>query len=276
MATEGILRIPRELPSDARSWEQFTRRLNKAIQVSGEQAVLSTLTTIAERSGTDLNSMLQLLSDEGRGTTQRLMPLINWANVGSVQSAIPLAASADATSATITIDAHDVLYGGETVSYNAGVVIGAPVSTPVHIFADDPETEGGAVTYEFTTDYTELAGALGRYRVGAIETPISSISAAVSAATNANPCQVTTGAAHGFSTGNVIDFASVGGMTQLNTGTYTITVVSPTVFTLDGIDATAFGVYTTGGTATRVSTPAAGLGGAGGGTEVYDPSFYYP
>lgn len=208
-----------------------------------------------------------------KATTQKVMPIINWANAGSVQSAIPLSASADATSATINIAAHDVIYGGETVSYNAGMVVGAPVSSPVHIFADDPLIQGGAVTYEFTTDYTELAESRHRYRVGAIVTPVSSISAAVSAATNANPCLVTTGAAHGFTTLDAVDFVSVGGMTELNTGTYTVTVVSPTTFTI-GVNSTAFGVYTAGGTVTRVSTPALGLGGAGGGTEIYDPAFF--
>ena len=220
-------------------------------------------------SGTNIN-------EGAKVTTQRVLPTINYANVGSVQSAIPITAFADASIATVSISAHDVIYGGETVTYSAGEVIGVPVSTDVYIYADDPDLEGGAVTYEFTTDYTDMAQALGRYKVGAIRTPISSISAAVSAATNANPCAVTTGANHGFSSGDVVDFSSVGGMTELNTGTFTITVTSPTSFTLNGIDSTTYGVYTSGGTVTRVSTPADGIGGAGADGGFYNLGFYYP
>lgn len=74
---------------------------------------------------------------------------------------------------------------------------------------------------------------------------------AVSAATNANPCQVTiTG--HGFSTNDKVVFHNVGGMTQLNftngsTG-YTVTYVDANNITI-GVDSTAYGTYTSGGTA---------------------------
>ena len=69
---------------------------------------------------------------------------------------------------------------------------------------------------------------------------------AVTAATNANPCQVTiTG--HGFSTNDKVVFYNIGGMTQLNftngsTG-YTVTVVDANNITI-GVDSTAYGAYT--------------------------------
>jgi len=74
---------------------------------------------------------------------------------------------------------------------------------------------------------------------------------AVTAATNANPCQVTiTG--HGFTNGDKVVFHNIGGMTQLNftngsTG-YTVTVVDTDNITI-GVDSTAYGTYTSGGTA---------------------------
>lgn len=272
----GIIEITREVPDSPAKWSRVLKRINDAIKIEGETFVLGALTTIAERTGTPLTELLALIGNDGRATTQAFMPLINFANAGSVQSIIPLSSSADASVATINIAAHDVIYGGETISYAAGAVLGAPVNTDVHIYADDPDLDGGAVTYEFTTDYTDLAGSKHRYRVGAIRTPVSSISAAVSAVTNANPCAVTTGASHNFTTGDVVDFSGVGGTTELNTGTYPITVTSPTSFTLNGTDSTGFGVYTSGGTATRVSTPADGIGGAGGSYDVYDPGYFYP
>jgi hypothetical protein len=74
---------------------------------------------------------------------------------------------------------------------------------------------------------------------------------AVSAATNANPCQVTV-TGHGFSTNDKVVFHNVGGMTQINftngSAGYTVTVVDADNFTI-GIDSTAYGTYTSGGTA---------------------------
>lgn len=74
---------------------------------------------------------------------------------------------------------------------------------------------------------------------------------AVSAATNANPCQVTV-TGHGFSTNDKVVFHNVGGMTQINftngSAGYTVTVVDTDNFTI-GVDSTAYGTYTSGGTA---------------------------
>jgi ubiquitin-activating enzyme E1-like protein len=62
-----------------------------------------------------------------------------------------------------------------------------------------------------------------------------------------NPTQITS-PNHGLATGAVITISNVGGMVQLNGNNYTITVVNSNTFTLNGIDNTAFGAYTSGGT----------------------------
>lgn len=76
----------------------------------------------------------------------------------------------------------------------------------------------------------------------------------MSAATNSNPCAITTNIAHGFKTGNQVTIFEVVGMTELNGIQFFITVTSPTSFTLDGVDSTSYGVYTSGGYA-AVSEP---------------------
>ena len=68
----------------------------------------------------------------------------------------------------------------------------------------------------------------------------------ITAVTNANPAQVTS-PDHNLQNGSIITILNVGGMTQLNGNTYTVTVVDSNNFTLNGIDSTAFGVYTSGG-----------------------------
>jgi hypothetical protein len=65
--------------------------------------------------------------------------------------------------------------------------------------------------------------------------------------TNATTAQVTS-ANHGLLSGWQITIAGVTGMTQINGGPYTITVVDQNNFTLNGINSTGFGAYSGGGT----------------------------
>ena len=69
-------------------------------------------------------------------------------------------------------------------------------------------------------------------------------------ATNATPINIETSEEHGFSTGDSIVVADVGGNTAAN-GTFTITVVDALNFTLDSSVGTA--AYTSGGVATKQS-----------------------
>ncbi len=91
---------------------------------------------------------------------------------------------------------------------------------------------------------------------GARVSIVSATSANISGATNVNPIQITTSAAHGFQTGQRVRIVGVGGNTNAN-GDWTITVLSVTEFDLDGSEGNA--AYTTGGTASsaKVTTAAA-------------------
>ena len=68
--------------------------------------------------------------------------------------------------------------------------------------------------------------------------------------TNANPCNVNA-ANSGVQTGDTVYIYGVLGMFQVNGGPYVVTVVDANNFTLNGIDSTAFGVYTGGGSLNR-------------------------
>lgn len=67
--------------------------------------------------------------------------------------------------------------------------------------------------------------------------------------TQANPAVVTTASAHTFATGESVTINDIVGMTELNGNTYTITVLSSTTFSLDGVDSTGYAAYSSGGTA---------------------------
>jgi len=78
--------------------------------------------------------------------------------------------------------------------------------------------------------------------IGAITTIVPSISAA----TKASPCAITTAAAHGLATGDIVVIKDVAGMTELNDVEYTFTKTAATTGTL-GVDSSAYTTYASGG-----------------------------
>lgn len=107
------------------------------------------------------------------------------------------------------------------------------------------------------------AGAAGtntyRYRVtafldGTNEESWHSLDAAltITGASQANPCVITIGAGHTYTTGDEIYVTGITTMTQLNGKKYVITYVNGTTFQLQGINSTAYTAYGAGGgTSTR-------------------------
>ena len=73
--------------------------------------------------------------------------------------------------------------------------------------------------------------------------------ATITNVTQGSPAVVTTSAAHTFVTGEQVTITGVVGMTELNGNTYTITVTGASTFSLDGVDSTGYGAYTSGGSA---------------------------
>jgi hypothetical protein len=82
-----------------------------------------------------------------------------------------------------------------------------------------------------------------------------------------------TATAHGFSVGDVVTFAAVGGATQLNGQSAMITAIETDAFYV-GINSAAYSAYTSGGTATPVEWSEVGYvtdwDGPGGSASVID------
>lgn len=79
---------------------------------------------------------------------------------------------------------------------------------------------------------------------------------AIAGVTSANPAVVTTGTAHGLTTGNEVYLSGIGGMAQL-TGFYVVTVTGANTFTLadvfgNVISTIGIGPYTTGGNVSAI------------------------
>lgn len=211
-------------------------------------------------------TLVNKITNTGTAQDQTFLPQVSAGNKLSVQSVIPLSATAGATTATISISAHTVQYGFGQVSYGSGSISGLSTNTVYYIYADDPNYQGGSVTYVATTNPQTITSSNGRYYVGSITTPISATTSSISGATSANPIVMTTSSAHGWSTGDSVTFAALPGSfgTNLNGLTKVITVTDATHFSI-AVDGTAYVAYTAGGTATRVSTATSGGGGGGGG-----------
>jgi hypothetical protein len=64
----------------------------------------------------------------------------------------------------------------------------------------------------------------------------------ISAVTKANPGVVTTREPHGLTSGDTVTITGVGGMTELNGNTYTVTVISTTTFSI-GTNTTSYTTY---------------------------------
>lgn len=72
----------------------------------------------------------------------------------------------------------------------------------------------------------------------------------IGGASNTNPVNINA-PSHGLTTGDIIFIYLVEGTVEVNGGPHLITVTDENNFILDGIDGTAFGVYTTGGQVVR-------------------------
>lgn len=206
------------------------------------------------------------ITNAGNAQDQTFLPQVSAGNKLSVQSTAPLSATSTASVSTINIASHTLQYGYGMVAYSAGSITGLTPNQLYYVYADDPDYQGGAVSYQATTNAQTVTANNGRYYVGSITTSISASVASITAATSANPIAFTSGAPHGFATGNNVTFAALPGDfgTHLNGTSQAITVTGASAFTI-AVDGTAFTLYTTGGTATRVSAPTSGGGGGGGG-----------
>jgi hypothetical protein len=169
------------------------------------------------------------------------------------------------STASIIIAAHTIQYGGFSVAYNGGTISGLNPLVTYYVYADDPDYSGGAVAYSATTDFPTVVSQRNRYYVGQITTANSSPSGNVSAATSANPIQLTTTLAGSLTTGQqVIATSFTGDFAALNSNVYPVTVLSGTAITIP-VDGSLFAAWSAGGTITRVSSPSSGGGGGGSG-----------
>lgn len=117
--------------------------------------------------------------------------------------------------------------------YELGESLKAAIPITVAGVPVDPTVNPTYRIYEGETVIAAGTGSLTQLDTGAIDD-----------ATNANPIEITTDAAHGLETGNIVKITNVVGNTAAN-GTFQITKTAADTFTLDG--STGNGAYVSGG-----------------------------
>lgn len=143
----------------------------------------------------------------------------------------------------------DYTNGTATITFS-GAVGGAVEITATYDFHPSNPVMGIANFYT-TTNIRQLivfdTQFINRYNSTTNRLDDISQTASISAITNASPSAVTTSAPHQFVSGDKIFISGARGMTQINNTPatpYTITVTGANTFTLNGINSTAYGVYT--------------------------------
>jgi len=161
----------------------------------------------------------------------------------------------DATHALVMVGARAVLVTGLSADQVRDAIIAAVNATDIRMTL----SSGGAATVTVTQDdLGAMTGAAITDNVsnaGFVTTPLAGATnstlwvhagiSTIASSTNANPIEITTAAAHGLASGNVVTIRGHVTNTSAN-GTWKVTYVSPTKFTLN----TSIGVGVGGATGT--------------------------
>jgi uncharacterized phage protein (TIGR02218 family) len=129
------------------------------------------------------------------------------------------------------------------------------------VFRDSARTEDDDYFGEGTIAFT--SGANAGLKPQEIKIYVGVLSESITGITKASSAVVTVGA-HTFVVGDVVEFSGVGGMTEINGLTGTITAIGDTTITVN-INSSGFTTYTSGGTAAHLA----------GGITTHE-AFHYP
>lgn len=207
---------------------QYTVQGSGIISSSGSSAAIYCLATTSGSWAIPVNTVTQLITSAPAGITLTCTNLTAGLPGEAAQS--------------------DASYRAQVVQAGLATCQGAPSFIKTKLLEVSGVQENLVSVLNVATNQWEIiVGGGDPYQVAnAIYQSVPDVSALVGSTlkaitiTNANPGVVTTNLNHGYSTGQVIAIASAS-PTNFN-GSYTITVLSPTTFSL-GVNTTSFGSY---------------------------------
>ena len=139
--------------------------------VATETGVTLGATAMPSGRAVGMPTLFAKIDDEGRAADQRFFRTIAASGLISLQNiSTALSSTAGASTATVDIAAHNVQMDFGPVAYNSGSIAGLDLSTTYWIYASDPNSDGGAVTYLATTNPNNVISK-NNYFVGKITTP---------------------------------------------------------------------------------------------------------
>lgn len=193
-------------------------------------------------------------------------------STGAFTGTNPLSQSG--TTKTISIAAHTIQWGTNSVNYSSGSV--TPLAYGAYyVYADDPTFAGGSVTYVSTATPLDIFSNDGRVYFGSIQTIASggtrpSITG-ISPTTAAVGMSVTvTGTNFGSTQGSsMLTFNGVIATSITSWGSASIVAQVPSAATTGYVNVTVSGVASTGYYFTVIGTGGSGGGGGGGGYRIY-------
>src|SRR3990167_10340 len=159
------------------------------------------------------------------------------------------------------VDVNKYANGAEQVQNFIVTPYGGAQRTPGTMFIGEVRSSAVAarlIPFQFSTSQTymlELNN--GKIRFYRNQGRIVETSVAITGVTQANP-GVVTAVAHGYSNGEDVVIASVGGMTRLNGNVYRVANKTANTFELTNpqtganVDTSSYGAYTSGGTVARI------------------------
>jgi uncharacterized protein (TIGR02217 family) len=177
--------------------------------------------------------------------------------------------SFDTTTGIVTFvaDSSKVVNANETktVSGITQAADGEVTTSAAHGFATGDKiklTDVGGMTQVNGNYYTITVTATDKFTLGVNTSAYTAFTSGGSAIkygiTQTNPVRVNA-TAHGYTNGTVLHLSDIGGMTELETGAYTIANVATDHFELSGINGSAYTAYTSGATAYKYPQPSESL-----------------
>lgn len=147
----------------------------------------------------------------------------------------------------------------EITTYDEG---SRPAFTPGTVAAGAVNNAASKATYSINADGDIYGGLMIDDNTkgggsGVLYGVVDFASGAITNATQANPCVITS-TGHGLVTGNRVRIDGIVGMTELNNRVFTITSLTADTFSLDAEDSTGHTAYTSGGVWSKVRAAEAG------------------
>jgi len=140
---------------------------------TADEQTVSVPATIVPRTNGLLAGRTRYLGGDGRANNDIILP--NTSNGGGefTESGTSLSSFDAGADATISVGAFSRDFSGATtVSYNSGSVTGLSFATQYYVYARDPSRTGGAVTYQASTNLTDVVNDVDNIYMGKVTTVV--------------------------------------------------------------------------------------------------------